>query len=119
MKTKKIFNLYEVAFWTNQENLEELVAEVKSFLVKINEEKILKKHSRFGVLYWLWGEINKENLPKLEKFLKTNQLVKQFIILKIKEKKNESKSNQSFKETKEDLVDIQKLDEKLSEILNI
>ena len=116
MKTKKINKFYEVAFWTKKENLEIIASETKKFFKEVFEEKTLKEHPSFGILYWFWGEIESSNLKNLEKFLKSKNEIKQFIILKIKPKKQEKSEKQTKKVQS---IDAQQLEEKLSEILNL
>jgi hypothetical protein len=102
-------NLYEIAFWTKSEDLN-FVNEIKNFLYQKEDEKILKEHPKFGKLYWILGYIQKTELPKLEKFLRSSKNINQFIIIKVKKKKVE-------KETKENNLE-KDLDKKLEEILN-
>lgn len=75
---------YEVGIWAEENS--PVKEKIKEFFVEILEEKILKEHPKFGRLYYFLGYIDKNRVKDLEKFLSTSNQVRQFIIVKKKEK---------------------------------
>lgn len=124
--------MYEIACLLNQkikkEEIENLKREIETFLFRKSDEFLQKitlaypvKKEGSAFFYTITGIIEKDNLNKLSDFLKKQDNVLRFRIFKKEEKEiKRALKKQIIKKTrvkKVKKVEIEKIDEKLKEIL--